>query len=101
MKNRKMSIRLSDVHLTKIHDKAQQANMSLTDYVVACCLEKPIIIIDGLEEVIRQQKALGRNLNQLTALANMGRIKTVYLDDVVRKYAAVNESLSALIRKKV
>lgn len=101
MKNRKMSIRVSDAEWTKIHDKAQQANMSLTDYVVACCLGKRIVTIDGLNEVIRQQKAVGRNLNQLTTLANMGRVKAVHLEELASAYSTVNDSLSTLLRKRV
>ena len=46
--------------------------MSQSDYVISCCLGKKIIILDGLKEVLRQQKAIGNNLNQLTVLANMG-----------------------------
>ena len=74
MKNRKLSIRISDADWQQFHDKAEQANMTLTEYVTACCMDKQIVIIDGLDEVIRQQKAIGRNLNQLTTLANMGKV---------------------------
>ncbi len=48
-------------------------SMSQSDYVTACCLGKRIVILDGLREVLRQQKAIGNNLNQLTVLANMGQ----------------------------
>ena len=75
--------------------------MTLTDYLTACGLQKEIVIIDGLEEVVRQQKAIGRNLNQLTTLANMGRIKTVYLSEVRDQYAQVSQLLSdILIRRR-
>lgn len=86
MKNKKLSIRISDADWQQIHDKAEQANMTLTEYVTACCLGKQIVIIDGLDEVIRQQKAIGRNLNQLTTLANMGKVKAVssLLSDILK-----------------
>lgn len=58
-------------------------------YVTACCLGKEIVVIDGLEEVIRQQKGIGRNLNQLTILANMGKVQTVYLKELTDAYAQV------------
>ena len=61
--------------------------MTLTEYITDCCLGKQIVIIDGLDEVIRQQKAIGRNLNQLTTLANMGKVKTVYLKELTDAYA--------------
>ena len=73
MKNKKLSIRISDADWQRFHEKAEQANMTLTEYITDCCLGKRIVVIDGLDEVIRQQKAIGRNLNQLTTLANMGK----------------------------
>ena len=72
MKNKKMSIRISEEHLAAIHRKAEQADMTFTDYVTKSCLGRQIVVIDGLDGVLRQQKAIGRNLNQLTMLCNMG-----------------------------
>ena len=98
MKNRKLSIRISDADWQQAHDKAEQADMTLTEYVTACCLGKRIVVIDGLEEVIRQQKAIGRNLNQLTTLANMGKVKTVYLKELTDAYAQVSSLLSDILK---
>lgn len=96
-----MSIRISEENLQKIRRKAEQAKLSLTDYVTRCCLGKQITVIEGLDEVVRQQKAIGRNLNQLTTLANMGRISSVYLKDVIEQYSQVSELLSdILIRRR-
>ena len=98
MKNRKLSIRISDADWQRFHDKAEQANMTLTEYITDCCLGKQIIVIDGLDEVIRQQKAIGRNLNQLTTLANMGKVKTVYLNELTDAYAQVGSLLSDILK---
>ena len=101
VKNKKLSIRISEEDLQRIYHKAQQAKLSLTDYVTRCCLEKQITVIEGLDEVVRQQKAIGRNLNQLTTLANMGRINSVYLKDITQEYAQVSDLLSdILIRRR-
>ena len=100
MKNRKLSIRISDANWQQLHDKAEQTNMTVTEYVTACCLGKEIVIIDGLEEVIRQQKGIGRNLNQLTSLANMGKVKTVYLKELTDAYAQVGSLLSDILKRK-
>ena len=64
-KDRQFSIRISEQDLETIRQKAAQAHMSQSDYVTACCLGKHIVILDGLKEVLRQQKAIGNNLNQL------------------------------------
>lgn len=98
MKNKKLSIRISDADWQQFHDKAEQADMTLTEYVTACCLGKRIVVIDGLDEVIHQQKSIGRNLNQLTTLANMGKVKTVCLKELTDAYAQVSSLLSDILK---
>lgn len=100
MKNKKLSIRISDVDLQKIHKKAEQARLTFTDYVTRACLGKQIFVIDGLDEIIRQQKAIGRNLNQLTTLANMGRVNFVNLSELTEQVTAVNQNISTLLERK-
>ena len=100
MKNRRITLRVSDADWQKLHDKATASRMTLTDYLTACGLQKEIVIIDGLEEVIRQQKGVGRNLNQLTTLANMGKVKTVYLQELTDAYAQVSSLLFDILKRK-
>ena len=100
MKNRKLSIRISDEDLQKIHCKAEKSKLSVTNYVTKCCLGKQIFVIDGLDEVIRQQKALGNNLNQLATLCNMGKVKFVNLERMTEEYAKINEQLTELLDRK-
>ena len=100
MKNRKLSIRISDDDLQKIHSKAKKSGLSVTNYVTKCCLGKQIFVIDGLEEVIRQQKAVGNNLNQLTTLCNMGRVNIVSLEKMTEEYSKINERLTELLSRK-
>ena len=70
--------------------------MSQSDYVTACCLGKRIMILNGLTEVLRQQKAIGNNLNQLTVLANMGKVQFANLDSAVQVFAKINTALREL-----
>lgn len=100
MKDRKMSIRISGEHLEKIQKKAAQAKLSLTEYVTRCCLGKQIVVIDGLDEVLRQQKAIGKNLNQLTMLCNMGRVEFTDFGEMKNQYAEMNRLLSELMERR-
>ena len=95
-----MSIRISEENLQKIHRKAEHAKLSVTDYVTRCCLGKQITVVEGLDEVARHQKAIGRNLNQLTTLANMGRIRTVHLEELTRQYGQVSGLLSDILTRR-
>ena len=70
--------------------------MSQSDYVISCCLGKKIIFLDGLKEVLRQQKAIGNNLNQLAVLANMGKVQFANLDSATQEFAKINTALRKL-----
>ena len=100
MKDKKMSIRISEEDLNIVHYKAEQAKLTLTEYVTQCALGKQIFVIDGLDEIIRQQKAIGKNLNQLTVLSNMGKISCVNLEQLTEEYAALNRKLTELLDRK-
>ena len=95
-KDKQFSIRISEQDLDTIRRKAAQAHMTQSDYVTSCCLGKKIIILDGLKEVLRQQKAIGNNLNQLTVLANMGKVQFANLDTAAQEFARINTALREL-----
>ena len=95
-KNKQFSIRISSQNLETIRRKAVQAHMSPSDYVTACCLGKRIVILNGLKEVLRQQKAIGNNLNQLAVLANTGKVQFANLDSAVQEFARINTALREL-----
>ena len=92
-KNKQFSIRISAQDLETIRQKAVQAHMTQSDYVTACCLGKRIVVMDGLKEVLRQQKAIGNNLNQLAVLANTGKVQFANLDAAAQEFAKINVTL--------
>ena len=95
-KDIKFSTRMASADREKIRALAQKAGLSMSDYVTACCLGKRIVIIDGLKDVLRQQKAIGNNLNQLTVLANMGKVQVANLGTAAQEFARINTVLRKL-----
>ena len=95
-KDIKFSTRMASADREKIRALAQKAGMSRSDYVTACCLGKRIVIIDGLKDVLRQQKAIGNNLNQLAVLANTGKVQFTNLDSAAQEFARINTALREL-----
>ena len=81
-----------------IQEKAREAHMTVTNYMTICALGQEIVRVDGLDEVLSELKAQGRNLNQLTTLANMGKIKTLQGDDLIDGYAKLCELVSQLTK---
>ncbi len=81
-----------------LQEKAREANMTLTDYLCICGLGQKIVRMDGLDEVLHELKAQGRNLNQLTIMANMNRIKVLRGDDLVDGYAKLTAQVGELTK---
>ena len=79
-----MHFRESDYDAIK--KKADKANLNFTEFVTKSALDKPITIIDGLGDVLKEQKAIGRNLNRLTILCNMGKIDCPDLTEMINQY---------------
>ena len=82
-----------------IRQRAKTAGMTVTDYLTTCALGKKIVRVGGLDDLLSELKAQGRNLNQLTTLANMGRISVLRGDDLVQEYTRLCDALSALVRE--
>lgn len=77
-----------------IKKKADKANLNFTEFVTRSALDKPIVVIDGLVDVLKEQKAIGRNLNQLTTLCNMGKIDCPDLSKMINQYSVVYDRLN-------
>ena len=93
------SIRISSENLDEIRSLAKQARMSQSDYVVRCCLGKPVVVIDALREFLSELRAIGNNLNRLVVLANMERISVVYLNGVEKALAQLGEAVSEAVAR--
>ena len=81
-KDIKFSTRMASEDREAIKELAKRSGMSMSDYVTACCLGKQVVVVDGLKEVLKELKSIGRNLNQLVTLAHMGRVTVINLDSV-------------------
>ena len=84
-----------------IRERAKAAGLTVTDYLCYSGLAKEIVRVEGLEQVLSELKAQGRNLNQLTTLANMGRITAVNVQEACALYADIQRSLKTLLERTV
>ena len=98
-RNRTITIRCTDDEYERIHNKAQRYNLSLSDFVLRSALDKKIVVADGLNEVAKQQKAIGRNLNQIAMLAHEGRLHSVRLDELIEQHRAVTTAVCDIAKE--
>ncbi len=94
-----ITARMTPVDKKAIHQRARAAGMTVTDYLTTCALGKEIVQVEGLASLLSELKAQGRNLNQLTTLANMGRITVLRGDDLIGEYTRLCDAVSAVIRE--
>lgn len=92
-------MRFRESDYAAIKRKAEKANMNFTEFVTAAAMNKSITVINGLEDVLKEQEAIGRNLNQLTTLCNMGNIVCPDLRELKERYAYVLIALNEIIRR--
>ena len=98
-KDKIITIRVSEKEKKKLIEKSEVAKLSLSEYLVKQCLDKDIVIVDGLNEVVTELRKIGNNINQLTYLANSGRIYTVDLSEVKQEIGKVWNAINELQNK--
>ena len=99
-KDVKFSTRMASEDRETIKELAKRSGMSMSDYVTACCLGKQVVIIDGLKEVLKELKSIGRNLNQLVTLAHMERVTVIKLDCMLQVFSELRDAVRMLLERK-
>lgn len=96
-KDKIITIRVNEKEKKKLIEKSEVAKLSLSEYMIKQGLDKDIVIVDGLNEVVSELRRIGNNINQLTYLANSGRIYTVDLSDVKQEIGKVGNIINKCI----
>ena len=96
-KDKTYAFRISSADLKKIKSQAKRAKLTVTDYLTVCALGKEITVIDGLDSVLSELKAQGRNLNQLTILSHQGRSYPSQIKKLTDAYGDICAELKKLL----
>ena len=97
-RNNVISIRASDVEYNVIKNLADDAKKTMTDYIIKCAMQKKINVID-VKPLITEVKRIGGYINRLTLLANMGKINSVYLQDVSAELKNIYAELQKICKR--
>lgn len=98
-KDKIITIRVNENEKKKLIEKSKIAKLSLSKYLIKQGLDKEIVIVDGLSEVVSELRRIGNNINQLTYLANSGRIYTVDLGKVKQEIGKAWNVINELQKK--
>lgn len=92
-----IAMRFRESDYAAIKRKAEKVNMNFTEFITASAMNKQITVINSLSDVLKEQKAIGRNINQLTTLCNMGKIVCPDLQELKQKYSEVLTALNEIV----
>lgn len=100
MENRKrkitLSIRLTAEEKDALKKKAEQANLSMTDYLLRCSSRKKIKVVN-MNKVIVEMKRVGNNLNQITRRINSGDFKSYNFEKVIEEQRKIYDLLLSMM----
>lgn len=98
-KNKLVALRFRENEYDLIKSKADKANMNFTEFVTRSALNKQITVVDGLPKILKEVKAISRNLNQLTTICNMGKIICPELSELKEQYSNAVVMLDEIVRR--
>lgn len=77
IRGKQLNFRLSETELKKFEKNVEKSKLKKSEYLRKCILDKEIIVIDDIKDLVFQMKAIGTNLNQLTRAVNSGEVQNI------------------------
>lgn len=99
-KNKHFNFRVNEKEYNVIKTKIEKSKLNTSKYLLRTAMDRDIIVIDGLEEIIIQLRKIGNNINQLAKLSNQGRLINVNLEDVKEEMKNIWQLLNLLIQSQ-
>ena len=97
-KNESLRTRVSPEEREKIEYKAISSYRTVSRYLRDTALDKPIVIINGVDELADELRRIGNNLNQITRAVNAGMVSAVDLNETREELKKIWQSLNSLPR---
>ena len=91
-----MKFRATEEEKDRIMKKVDASDLSISEYLRRCALDKNIVAVNGLDDVARELRAIGNNLNQITRAVNAGYIHAVNLQETEEVLGQLWQSLNSL-----
>ena len=83
------------------HKKAEKAHMSVSEFVRSSAMGREVTVIEGVNELLRELRRQGNNLNQLTIMVRQGRIDMVDMNPFMEVYSETGQTLNSLLSRVV
>ena len=83
-------------HISK---NAEKAHMTISEFVRAAAMDQDVTVVEGLDDLIRELRRQGNNLNQLTVMARQGRVGLVDMEPFMEVYERTWQTLNSLLSR--
>lgn len=100
-KDKNLNIRISTKDLENIKQKSKKANLTITDYVTKCALNKKIYVYDGYKEFLDELRRIGVNVNQIARSCNTSTSSNPNLVVFQRELHSIWQSLKSKQLKEI
>ena len=97
-RNQTLTIRVTAAEKDAIIQKAANARMSVTDYIVASSQLVQIHVAEDTRPLITELKRIGNNLNQISMKINAGAFQSYNFQEVIGMQKAIYEELYRINR---
>ena len=91
-----MKFRSTEEEKHRIMKKVDASDLSISEYLRRCALDKPVIVMEGVDQIAYELRAIGNNLNQITRAVNSGYIQEVNLQETEEVLGQLWQSLNSL-----
>ena len=91
-----MKFRATEEEKDRIIKKVDASDLSISEYLRRCALDKKIVAVNGLDDLARELRAIGNNLNQITRAVNSGYVQAVNLQETEEVLGQLWQSLNSL-----
>lgn len=101
-RNKGVVVRMTESEFEKIEKKSSQAKLTKQEYLLMTGLDKEIIVIDGIKDLVLQLTKVGTNLNQIARKVHTGEIDdcSLELDGIGRELSEVWQLLKHTMSKQ-
>lgn len=96
----KLNYRVTKYEDLIIRNKAKRAKISVSAYVRKAALDKEILVIDGLRELLPQLGAIGNNLNQQTVVMRLHNGNVPKVEEMKNSFCEVMTLIKNKLREE-
>ena len=100
-RQKQIVIRATDKEFEQIKKKVEKSKLTQNKYLLQSALDKEINVVEGIKDLVLETKRIGINLNQLTKLANQGKVDcSDELEEINEELVEVWQLLRQLIQSQ-